>query len=194
MVCMHECMYTRAHALSTRNTTVTLQQPSRPISVSPLSNSLHLHNTRTKPNLQTYCTRYAVLHAAPTTTIVTLRTNFNKLKIRVSWRPWICSFEVTAGKFTPGTAKWTGLSNGIFRSTVEGKYRIKRQKLLHEPHNKAAVYQLRNTEKQWDNSINEPPIYYIKNQLDATLAILFISNCKITIHVSDAFCVHHQEY
>jgi hypothetical protein len=37
-------------------------------------------------------------------------------------------------------------------------------------------------------------IYYIKNQQDATLAILFISNCKITLHVSDAFCVHHQEY
>jgi len=26
------------------------------------------------------------------------------------------------------------------------------------------------------------------------LAVLFISNCKITLHVSDAFCVHHQEY
>ena len=37
-------------------------------------------------------------------------------------------------------------------------------------------------------------LYYIKNQQDATLAVLFISNCKITLHVSDAFCVHHQEY
>ena len=37
-------------------------------------------------------------------------------------------------------------------------------------------------------------LYYIKNQLDATLAVLFISHCKITLHVSDAFCVHHQEY
>ena len=37
-------------------------------------------------------------------------------------------------------------------------------------------------------------VYYIKNQQDATLAVLFISNCKITLHVSDAFCVHHQEY
>ena len=36
-------------------------------------------------------------------------------------------------------------------------------------------------------------LYYIKNQRDATLAVLFISNCKITLHVSDAFCVHHQE-
>jgi hypothetical protein len=36
-------------------------------------------------------------------------------------------------------------------------------------------------------------LYYIKNQQDATLAVLFISNCKITLHVSDAFCVHHQE-
>ena len=27
-------------------------------------------------------------------------------------------------------------------------------------------------------------IYYIKNQQDATLAVLFISNCKITLHVS----------
>ena len=34
-------------------------------------------------------------------------------------------------------------------------------------------------------------LYYIKNQQDATLAVLFISNCKITLHVSDAFCVHH---
>jgi len=37
-------------------------------------------------------------------------------------------------------------------------------------------------------------LYYIKIQQDATLAVLFISNCKITLHVSDAFCVHHQEY
>ena len=37
-------------------------------------------------------------------------------------------------------------------------------------------------------------VYYIKNQQDVTLAVLFISNCKITLHVSDAFCVHHQEY
>ena len=37
-------------------------------------------------------------------------------------------------------------------------------------------------------------IYYAKNQQDATLAVLFISNCKITLHVSDAFCVHDQEY
>ena len=37
-------------------------------------------------------------------------------------------------------------------------------------------------------------IYYMKNQQDATLAVLFISQCKITLHVSDAFCVHHQEY
>ena len=37
-------------------------------------------------------------------------------------------------------------------------------------------------------------LYYIKNQLDATLAVLFISHCKIILHVSDAFCVHHQEY
>ena len=27
-------------------------------------------------------------------------------------------------------------------------------------------------------------LYYIKNQQDATLALLFISNCKITLHVS----------
>jgi hypothetical protein len=37
-------------------------------------------------------------------------------------------------------------------------------------------------------------LYYIKNQQDATLAVLFISNCKITLPVSDAFCAHHQEY
>ena len=35
--------------------------------------------------------------------------------------------------------------------------------------------------------------YYIKNQQDATLAVLFISKCEITLHVSDSFCVHHQE-
>jgi len=28
--------------------------------------------------------------------------------------------------------------------------------------------------------------YFIKNQQDATLAVLFISNSKITLHVSDA--------
>jgi hypothetical protein len=37
-------------------------------------------------------------------------------------------------------------------------------------------------------------LYYIKNQQEETLAVLFISNCKITLHVSDAFYVHHQEY
>ena len=37
-------------------------------------------------------------------------------------------------------------------------------------------------------------LYYIRNQKDATLAVSFISHCKITLHVSDAFCVHHQEY
>jgi len=30
---------------------------------------------------------------------------------------------------------------------------------------------------------------YIKNQQDATLAVLFVGNRKITLHVSDAFCV-----
>ena len=37
-------------------------------------------------------------------------------------------------------------------------------------------------------------VYYVKNQQDASLEVLFISHCKITLHVSDAFCVHHQEY
>jgi hypothetical protein len=37
-------------------------------------------------------------------------------------------------------------------------------------------------------------LYYVKNQRDATLAVLFISHCKITVHVSDALCAHHQEY
>ena len=37
-------------------------------------------------------------------------------------------------------------------------------------------------------------LYYIWNQLDATLAVLFISNCKNILHVSDVYRVHHQEY
>jgi hypothetical protein len=37
-------------------------------------------------------------------------------------------------------------------------------------------------------------LYYIKEQQDATLAVLFISHCNIALHVSDAFYVHHQEY
>ena len=37
-------------------------------------------------------------------------------------------------------------------------------------------------------------LYYIKNQQGATLAVLFISNSRITLHVSDAFCVNYQEY
>jgi uncharacterized membrane protein YhfC len=37
-------------------------------------------------------------------------------------------------------------------------------------------------------------IYYTRNQLDATLAVLFINNCKNTLHVSDVHRVHHQEY
>ena len=37
---------------------------------------------------------------------------------------------------------------------------------------------------------------YIKNQQDATLGsiVFFINNCKFTLHISDAFCAHHQEY
>ena len=34
-------------------------------------------------------------------------------------------------------------------------------------------------------------LYYIKNQQDATLAVLFISHCNVTLHVSDAFCVRN---
>ena len=30
-------------------------------------------------------------------------------------------------------------------------------------------------------------LYYIRNQQDATLAVSFISHCKITLHASDAF-------
>jgi len=37
-------------------------------------------------------------------------------------------------------------------------------------------------------------LYYTNNQQDATLAVLFISNCKITLHVSGASRVHQQEY
>jgi len=37
-------------------------------------------------------------------------------------------------------------------------------------------------------------LYYIRNQLDATLAVLSINNCKNTLHVSDVHRVHHQEY
>ena len=37
-------------------------------------------------------------------------------------------------------------------------------------------------------------VYHIKNQQDATLAVLFISHCKITLRVSDASCVHHQQF
>jgi len=32
------------------------------------------------------------------------------------------------------------------------------------------------------------------NQLDATLAVLFINNCKNNLHVSDVHRVHHQDY
>ena len=41
---------------------------------------------------------------------------------------------------------------------------------------------------------NKEFAYYIKNQQDAALAVLFIGNCKIPLYVSDAFCVHPQEY
>ena len=58
------------------------------------------------------------------------------------------------------------------------------------PTNCDNVYLL--THGREDNCYSQ--LYYIKNQQDATLAVLFISNCKITLHVSDAFCVHHQEY
>ena len=34
-------------------------------------------------------------------------------------------------------------------------------------------------------------LYYIKNQLDATLAVLLIMHCKITLHVSEAESVRN---
>ena len=37
-------------------------------------------------------------------------------------------------------------------------------------------------------------LYYIRNQLHATLAQLFFNNCKKTLPVSDVYRVHHQEY
>ena len=37
-------------------------------------------------------------------------------------------------------------------------------------------------------------LHYVKNQRDTTFAVMFISNCKITLHVSDALCAYHQEY
>ena len=37
-------------------------------------------------------------------------------------------------------------------------------------------------------------LYYIMNQKYATLAVLFVSNCKITLHVSEVHRIHHQEY
>jgi len=44
------------------------------------------------------------------------------------------------------------------------------------------------------SKIHQITIYFIKKELDATLVVLFISHCKITLHVSNVFCVHHQEY
>ena len=35
---------------------------------------------------------------------------------------------------------------------------------------------------------------YVRNQRNATLAVLFISNCKITLLISNDLCAHHQEY
>jgi len=46
----------------------------------------------------------------------------------------------------------------------------------------------------WYKKTKQIGMYYIKKQQDATLAVLFISKCKITLPVSDVFCVHHQEY
>jgi hypothetical protein len=34
----------------------------------------------------------------------------------------------------------------------------------------------------------------LNNQHDAALSSLFIIHCKITVHVSGAFCTNHQEY
>ena len=46
----------------------------------------------------------------------------------------------------------------------------------------------------WAEVKEQVDLYYIKNQQGATFAVLFIRHCKITLHVLDAFCVHHQEY
>jgi hypothetical protein len=60
------------------------------------------------------------------------------------------------------------------------------------------VIKMRGTTIKTTNFMFEFPciisLYYMKNQQDATLAVLFISNCKITLHVLDAFCAHNREY
>jgi len=56
------------------------------------------------------------------------------------------------------------------------------------------VYNIRKIEKKTFKVTKHYDLYYIKNQQDATLAVLFIRHCKITLHVSGAFCVHHQVY
>jgi len=60
------------------------------------------------------------------------------------------------------------------------------------------IYFIRKLNRNIQNFMFEFPciisLQYIKNQQDATLAVLSISNCKITLHVSDASSVHHQEY
>jgi len=47
---------------------------------------------------------------------------------------------------------------GLAEVQSGGNSGLEKKNLLHEPHKKAAVYQLCNTEKQRDNSTNEPPI------------------------------------
>ena len=131
-VCMYVCMYVRTHA----------RTPCPPVKFPSLCSSLptpyqyhhsafpsHPHITRPTQNpVSRHTPPHAALHTAPTSTAVTLRTNVKELKIRVSWRPCICSLAVMAGKFTQGRVKWTGVFNWTCRSTVGGKQRIRKKK------------------------------------------------------------------
>ena len=73
---------------------------------------------------------------------------------------------------------------------------MKQAQVIQSKCNVKATRKDRDRLRKEENFMSEFPcivsLRYIRNQQDATLAVSFISQCKITLHVSDAFCVHHQ--
>jgi hypothetical protein len=84
-----------------------------------------------------------------------------------------------AEKFPPDFYLWGAAKSAVYRA---------RPRTLNELKTAVIVY-IRNI-----SQADLQKVFANKIKLDAILAVLFISNYKITLHVSDAFCAHHQEY
>jgi len=102
-------------------------------------------------------------------------------------RPHYRGFTITLRHATVGRTPldvWSARSRDLYLTT-------------HNTHNThPCLWPRKGMKKFWKNWKQNQLTgnYEDTNQQNVTLAVLFISNCKITLHVSDASRIHHQEY